>query len=136
MKSRLLFITILIFNISCTSHTIANKNYNEFQFSKIKSDYLLTDSNNYGCKKIDNSVIMHVLKTGTVVTDREVHDHFSTTGCSIRGSMVLDGAETDFTFDYGGIIYFSSGMILGCSKECCGGSYLYCSWDGQNLKGL
>ena len=136
MKVHWIFIFGVLFAVSCSTYTISNKNHSDMKFSLIQSDYRLTDLNNYGCEKIDSSVIKHILQTGTLITEREVHDYYSTTGCSIKGSIVVNGSDTGFTFDYGGVLYFKNGMILGCGRKCCSNNYFYCSWDAQNLKGL
>lgn len=116
--------------VSCAGQTaIKNKYHNKLTFSAIKSNFELTDSNKYGCERIDASVIKHVLETGTLISRREVHDHYSTTGCSVKGSMLVNGRETDFTFEYGGIIYFKNDMILGCGQNCCSDKFAYCSWE-------
>ena len=136
MRGQCILIIVVLFAISCSTYIVTNKNHGAIKFSKIKSDYQLTDLNNYGCEKINSSVIEHILHTGTIVTEKELHDYYSTTGCSVKGNMLLNGSSTDFTFDYGGIMHFSNGMILGCGENCCSENYPYCSFDAHNLKGF
>ncbi len=134
MKGKWVFVVTMFLNVSCSTYTVANKNHENVNFSKIKSDYRLTDLNSYGCEKINSSEIEHILQAGILVTEKEIHDYYSTTGCSIKGSVLLNGNSTNFTFDYGGIMYFSNGVILGCGENCCSESYPYCSFDAHNLK--
>ncbi|MCP4120089.1 MAG: hypothetical protein GY737_32780 [Desulfobacteraceae bacterium] len=136
MKIYWFLIILLIFNVSCAVHTIKNKNHNNLEFSNIVSNFQLTDLHGYNCDMINVDVLKHILKTGEIVDLRELHDHYSTTGCSVKGSIVVNGSKEGFTFDYGGIIYFSSGMILGCGEECCTGDFYNCSWDKDDLKGI
>lgn len=137
MRRRWLIIIFVIPVItSCSAKFITNKSHENIKFSNIDSAYRLTDLNGYGCEKIDASVIEHILRTGTLATEREVHDYYSTTGCSIRGSVFENGLKTDFTFDYGGIMYIDNGQILVCGKSCCNKNYSYCSYDPKSLKGV
>ncbi len=136
MRGQWVFVIVVFLTVSCSTYTVTNKNHESVSFSKIKSDYRLTDLNNYGCEKINSSVIKHILHTGTRVTEKEVHDYYSTTGCSVKGSVLLNGSNADFTFDYGGIMYFSNGIMLGCGENCCSENYPYCSFDMHNLKGF
>lgn len=130
-----IFITSILISISCSTHRIFNKDYPKLVFSEIKTDYSLTDLNSYGCMEIDLSILLHIIQNGTLITEKEVHDHYSTTGCTINGSIKINGKESEFVYDYGGIIYFSDGKILGCGKNCCMENYPYCSWDINDLKG-
>ena len=129
-------ITLILISISCSSHRILNNNYPELVISDVKTDYSLTDQNSYGCKKIDLSVIKHIIQNGTLISEKEVHDRYSTTGCTIKGIIKINGKECKFVYDYGGILYFSDGIILGCGKNCCMENYPYCSWDENDLKGF
>jgi len=135
MRRKWILVIMALLNISCASHIISENNEST-KYSKIKSDYKLTDLNNYGCKEINSSVIEHILHTGALVTEKEIHDYYSTTGCSIKGSVLLNGDSIGFSFDYGGIMHFSNGEILGCSENCCTENYPYCSFDVYNLKGV
>jgi hypothetical protein len=105
-------------------------------FSELKTDYTLIDLNNYGCQPIDSTVLNYILENGTFVTGKELHDHYSTTGCTIKGSVKINNESNKFVYDYGGIIFFSSGKILGCGEGCCRENYPNCSWDKDNLKGF
>lgn len=117
---------------SCAGQTsIKNKIHNKLTFSEIETNFELTDLNKYGCEKIDATVIKHVLETGTLISRREMHDHYSTTGCSVKGSMLVNGVKTDFVFEYGGIIYFKNETILGCAQNCCTDKFAYCSWESS-----
>lgn len=136
MKGQWFLIVGISFAAACSSHGLTNENHKSFKYAKLKSDYQITDLNHYGCEKIDASIIMHILQTGILITEKEVHDHYSTTGCSIEGSISINGCDTEFVFDYGGILYLGNGMIMGCAEKCCGKGYPYCSWDSDNLKGL
>jgi len=80
-------------------------------------------------------VIYHVLETGVESTARDIHDYYSTTGCSVTGVLEENSIRADFSFDYGGILHLSTGRILGCGKLCCQNSYTYCSWDENGLRG-
>ena len=109
MKALWLLIVGILPVISCANQTtVVNKINNKLTFAEIRTNFELTDENKYGCEKIDTATIKHILRTGTLVTQREVHDYYSTTGCSIKGSMLINGKETDFTLEYGGIIYFKN----------------------------
>jgi hypothetical protein len=129
-------ILVVLLLISCSTNLINNKIHENIGFSNINSDYHLTDLNNYGCDKVDSSAIIHILQTGTLISEREVHDYYSTTGCNIKGNIFINGLKTNFTFEYGGIIYFSNGMVLGCGKDCCTENFPYCSYDAEDLKGV
>ena len=118
-----------------TSHII-NKNSSKLVFADLETDYSLTDLNNCGCEKIDLPVLQHILKNGTLIAGKEVSDQYSTTGCTIKGSVMINGKTNQFTYDYGGLIYFSDGRILGCGESCCKESYPYCSWNKEDLKGF
>ena len=134
--SIIILITSILISISCSTHRILNKDYPKLVFSDLKTDYSLTDLNSYGCMKIDSSILMHIIQNGTLITEKEVHDRYSTTGCTINGSIKINAKENEFVYDYGGIIYFSDGKILGCGKNCCTENYPYCSWDENDLKGF
>lgn len=135
-RARIITISAILSLTSCSSDIINNNTHKNIEFSNIKSDYHPADLNNYGCSKIDSSAIMHILQTGTLISKREVHDHHSTTGCSISGNVFVNGIKTNFTFEYGGIMYFDNGTILGCNEICCSDEFSYCSYDAQDLKGV
>lgn len=130
MKSLLLLVVGVLHLAACTGQSVVtNINHRDLAFTEIRSNFEFTDMNKYGCEKINASVIRHVLETGTLITSRDVHDYYSTTGCSIKGSMVVNGNETDFTFEYGGVLYFKNEMILGCGQGCCTNGFPHCSWE-------
>lgn len=120
---------------SCDLSSIVNDHQNNLSFSDIHSNYTVTDTNKYGCKTINKSIIEHVLKTGVVVTQRDIHDFYDTTGCSINGNIKLNDITTEFTFEYGGIIYLNNSTIIGCTEECCKNKFKYCTWDKHGLSG-
>jgi len=119
----------LLFLFSCDSEEIKNKNHKNLTFKNIKSTYKLTDLNNYKCETIDESVIKHVLITGVIASDRDIHDHYSTVGCSISGTLDNNGQNTTFSFDYGGILKLGTGQTIACGKMCCANNFKYCTWD-------
>lgn len=119
----------LLFLISCGSGEIKNKNHKNLSFNNIKSTYKITDLNNYKCETIDESVIRHVLTTGVIVAGREIHDYYSTVGCSISGTLDNNGKNTIFSFDYGGILKLGNGQIIACGRTCCENNFKYCTWD-------
>ena len=134
--TKITIIFIIAISVSCSTFSILNEKYPGVVFSKLKSDFSLTDLNNYGCTKIDISVLKHILQNGTWVTEKEIHDYYSTTGCTINGSIRINDKKSEFIYDYGGIIYFSDGTILGCGENCCRDNYPNCSYDKRNLKGF
>ena len=121
---------------SCSSHTVPNNTDRGIVFTDIKSDYTLNDMNNYGCKPIGLPVLEHIFKNGTFVTEKDLHDQYSTTGCTIKGRVKINNRTNEFIYDYGGIVYLSNGKILGCAQGCCREDYPNCSWDKKNLKGF
>lgn len=135
----LVTVTILLSSIitiiSCATLVVSNERDRATTFSNIDSDYIVTDTNNYGCKTIDLSVLKHILKTGIFVTEKELHDNYSTTGCTIKGRLDMGDKTVNFIYDYGGIVFFDNGRILACGKDCCQENYPNCSWDKENLKG-
>jgi hypothetical protein len=138
MKS-ILFGAIMILLVaicaSCSRYGISNRMYPEMVFSNIKSDYAITDLNTYGCTKIDRIVLQRILQYGTWITEKEVHDDYSTTGCTIKGSVAINNKEREFVYDYGGILYFADGKILGCGEACCREDYPNCSYGKRYLIG-
>jgi hypothetical protein len=135
---RLRSLMVVTFSISfgaCVSDIVHNKSDDKLEYSNLESDYRLTDLNNYGCEKVDRSSLLHILETGQVVSDREIHDHYSITGCTISGRLSVNGVPAQFTFDYGGIFTFSDGTKLGCGKDCCKDGFTFCSYDEEDLKG-
>lgn len=119
--------------ISCSSSVITNKNHVGLLFSEFNSDSVLTDENGYGCGEIRLTDFSYLLRNSKIVTETDIHDYYSTVGCSITGSVLKRGERVEFVFDYGGIFYFSDGVIMACGKSCCHDSYEYCSWDIKTL---
>jgi hypothetical protein len=128
----LLFILALL--SACNNKLITTTSSDDFKYSNIQSDYIVTDANHYSCEKIDESTLIHILKTGIPVTPREIHDNFDTTGCSIKGELSKNGEKVSFSFDYGGIFYFSDQTFLGCGKKCCENNFIYCTYSENGLK--
>lgn len=130
----LIFFLIAIF-ASCSGYGISNSKYPGMVFSNIRSDYSIADLNQYGCTKIDRAVLRRILQYGTRITEKEVHDDYSTTGCTIKGSVAINNKEKEFVYDYGGILYFDDGKILGCGAACCREDYPNCSYGKTFLIG-
>ena len=120
---------------SCASDAVRNRFDHELRFSAIHSDFQVTDANGYGCGRMDRAALVHVLETGLWISDRELHDHYSTTGCRVTGGISVNSVATEFTFDYGGILRLSNGKVLGCGEACCTEGFDFCSWDRDELKG-
>ncbi len=119
---------------ACDSVNVVNKNDQKLVFTAIKSDYKVTDRNNYGCEKIDETIVKHTLQKGVEVTDRDIHDYFSTSGCTVEGSLIINDTKKSFSFDYGGYIYIGDELIIGCAKKCCENNFKYCTWESNGLK--
>ena len=119
----------LLFLISCDSAEIKNKNHKNLVFNNIKSTFKITDLNNYKCETIDQSVIKHVLINGVIASDRDIHDYYSTVGCSISGTLDVNSTSTTFNFDYGGILKLGNGQTIACGKTCCENNFKYCTWE-------
>ena len=98
-------------------------------FSNIKSTFKITDLNNYKCEPIDQSIIKHVLTNGIIASDRDIHDYYSTVGCSINGTLDVNNTNTTFSFDYGGILKLGTGQTIACGKTCCENNFKYCTWN-------
>lgn len=128
------FLIFLVALTACNNKFVTNNQHNGVKFSSIQSDYIVTDTNNYGCEKIDDQVLKHILTTGTSITAREMHDHYDTTGCSIKGQITKNERLVSFTFDYGGIFYFSDETLLGCGRKCCENNFIYCTYSKNGLK--
>ena len=115
--------------MSCSSVSVTNRNDKSLKFSGISSDFVVEDQNNYGCEKISEAVLNHIFETGVKVNQSEINDNYSTTGCSIKGVVFIDGIKKKFTYEYGGLVYFNDGPILGCGEGCCSENYPHCSYD-------
>ena len=129
-----LIIQLSFFITACGTVEIVNAKNSKLMFSSIESNYVITDRNNYQCEKIDENVIQHILSKGVEVTGRDIHDHYSTSGCTIEGSLKVNNKKKSFSFDYGGYISIGNNMIVGCAKECCKNDFKYCTWEPNGLK--
>lgn len=129
MKSRTITFIIALLVVACTSGIIVNSIDSSLSFDDIRSDFTVKDTNSYGCEKINMGDLKHVLEYGVLSTERDIHDYYSTVGCSVGGSLLMNGERQTFTFDYGGIFRFSNGTILSCGKRCCENNFKYCTWD-------
>ena len=115
MRAIILLLSVLVLP-SCSSE-------------QIKSTYKVTDLNNYKCEAINQSVIQHVLTNGVIASNRDIHDYYSTVGCSVSGTLNHNGKNTTFDFDYGGILNLGTGQTIACGKKCCENNFKYCTWD-------
>ena len=102
-------------------------------FSEIKTQYV-TSFLPAATLEPGMVTISHVLKTGTIVTQTELHDYYDTTGCSMKGSVIMNTSSAEFSFEYGVIIYFNNGTQPGCAELCCKDNFEYCTWDIFGLK--
>lgn len=123
---------IAIISTSCSKSTTENNS--GLTFSEINSSFVVTDRNNYNCEKIDENVIKHVLLKGVLVNNRDIHDHYSTVGCTVDGTVVVNKVKEKFVFDYGGYIKIGDNTIIGCAKECCKNNFKFCTWEPSGLK--
>jgi len=121
--------------VSCISGRIENQYTKGLVFSNLKSDFVIENINSLNCETINASVIEHVLTTGVIATSREIHDYYSYVGCSVKGTVEVNGANTGFKFDYGGILYLKNGQTIACGEKCCVKGFQYCTWDKDGLKG-
>jgi hypothetical protein len=128
-------ILVMLTIASCNKNDVRSETVADLVFSNIESDYKLTDVNHYDCTEINSTVISHILKYGTFVSEPELHDFYSTTGCTVQGRLKVNGELLEFTYDYGGIMYFNNGKTIACGEGCCRDDYPYCSWDKENLNG-
>lgn len=128
-----LLLVLIAFSLimSCSKNTITNASDHTLVFSDIKSDYVITDINKYGCEKIDKHVIDHILQTGIKISPLDEHDYYSTTGCEISGTLRLSGELYNFKMDYGGILWIGENLVIGCAEECCKQDFEYCTWDKE-----
>lgn len=119
----------LVLLAACSARSVTNVQHLKSNFSDINSDYEVTDTNNYGCEEIDHEILKHILTTGISITARELHDHYDTTGCSIKGLLTKNYQTASFTFDYGGVFYFSDETLFGCGEKCCEDNFNYCTYS-------
>lgn len=133
MKLLCISLVLSFLTFGCSTQKVINKNHNELIFSEIKSNLFLTDINDYGCGQIGLSDLSFLLENSTIVSDSVIHDQYSIVGCSINGTALKNKKKVEFTFDYGGIFYFSDGVVMACGELCCNDSYEFCSWDPKSL---
>lgn len=133
MLKIILFAQFSFFVSVCGAGELVNKN-TKTVFSGIESNNVVTDRSNYQCGKINKKVIQHVLSTGVEVTGRDIHDYYSTSGCTVEGKLKVNNVSKKFSFDYGGYIYIGNDMIIACGKECCKNDFEYCTWEPDGLK--
>lgn len=122
------------FVTACGAVEITSNKKSKLVFSDIESNYVVTDRNNYQCEKIDIKIIQRVLSKGVEVTGRDIHDLYSTSGCTVEGSLKVNNKKETFSFDYGGYIHIGNNMIIGCARECCKNNFKYCTWESNGLK--
>lgn len=118
---------------SCTENTIENQNIKGMVLSNIKSNYVIENARRMPCDNIDRTILEHVLKTGVMATDRDIHDDYSTVGCSIKGTLDINGQSKAFVFDYGGFFYLGNNQNIACGKQCCANNFIYCTWSEIGL---
>ncbi|MFP8967534.1 hypothetical protein ACKC9G_13200 [Pokkaliibacter sp. CJK22405] len=68
-------------------------------FTKLHSDFAVTSRYGYECPVISQQVLEHILAKGRQVTQQELHDYFSYSGCAIEGSADVNGQPLTFSFD-------------------------------------
>ena len=129
MKLLWISLVLSLFTLGCSTENIINKNHKELIFSEIESNLFLSDINDYGCSQIELSDLSFLLGNSTVVSDSIIHDQYSIVGCSVNGTALKNKKKVEFTFDYGGIFYFSDGVVMACGDFCCHHTYEFCSWD-------
>jgi len=102
-------------------------------FSQLEIEPHVQDINHYGCEAEapDKADIAHVLETGVPVTEADLHDRWSTTGCSVRGRVLKQGALEGFEFDFSGIVRFSDGSLLACGPACCADNFVFCGYTPE-----
>jgi hypothetical protein len=120
--------------LACSSNKVTNTHNPELVFSNIQSDFIVEDINNYDCSRIDITTLNYIFSTASPVSQRDVHDNFSTVGCSIKGQLTSENENIGFIFDYGGIIYLDDGKIMACGEGCCQNNFKYCSWEKQKTQ--
>lgn len=110
-----------------------NIHNSELEFSNIQSDFAVQDINNYDCEQIDIATLNHIFSTGRITTHRNIHDNHSIVGCSVDGQVMINKDIQEFSFDYGGTMYFKNGEVMACGKDCCHDDFKYCTWE-KDLK--
>jgi len=129
MRSFIAIVLSTSFILACSSNKIINIHDTELVFTNIQSDYIIKDVNNYDCDDIDIATLKYFLTTSKPVSQIELHDEFSTVGCSIKGRVTIENKSIGFKFDYGGILYLNNGEIMACGEDCCQNNFKYCTWN-------
>ncbi len=125
------FVLLVTVATGCAaSGTVTNQSNPSLQFSRIESDFKVSNKNGYDCPTLTPDVLQHILARGKEVDQTELHDYFSYSGCSVTGSMLLNRQQVTFSFDYAGLFRLSNGLLIACTTDCCGDpDYPYCGWD-------
>ncbi|WP_133251371.1 hypothetical protein [Pokkaliibacter plantistimulans] len=132
MKFTLFYLSLLSVTLTACSNqppTASSPPSFDDQYTELKSDFKVSDARHYGCDQIDQQVLQHVLDSGVSVTQQDVDEQFTTTGCTIHGSLRRNGQPLGFSFDYGGVLQLSDGSLLACGDGCCNDAFDYCSWN-------
>lgn len=131
MKLKFCFLAISILAMaSCSAKEIKNTNDPGFVVSDLKVTGQMENLNRYPCTKPTKADLKKILETGNWVSNEQLHDHYSFTGCSIDGTVNLNGRTTPFKFDFGGIFEFPGlHKTLACGESCCKASFEFCSFD-------
>jgi len=101
----------------CASRPTITNDFSGQAFAALQSDFRVTDLNHYGCEPIDASDLKHILETGVAVSARDLHDYYSITGCSISGTVTIDGTPTDSSST---MAEFSTSRMGGCWRAASG----------------
>lgn len=131
MKLFFLFLTSVYTLTACTGNNVTNIHNKDLEFFNIQTDFKVQDVNNYDCEKIDIATLNHIFSTAKITTHRDIHDSYSIVGCSINGKVMINKNIQEFSFDYGGTIYFKSGEVMACGKYCCRDGFKYCTWEKE-----
>ena len=115
--------------LACSSNKVVNIHDPELEFTDIQSKFIVKDINNYDCDDIDIATLNYIFTTSSPISQMDLHDYFSTVGCSIKGQVTTKGESIGFKFDYGGIIYLDNGEVMACGEDCCQNDFKYCTWD-------
>lgn len=130
MKAYCFLVCVLVLS-ACSSGEVVNSHNSEVVFSNIETDFIVEDINGYGCDEITSAVLNYVFENGNYSTQMDVHDNYSTVGCSIKGKLLTNNQVVEFTFDYGGIVNFDNGKIFVCGENCCQNNFQFCTWDRE-----
>ncbi|WP_417356482.1 hypothetical protein [Gallaecimonas pentaromativorans] len=119
---RYLFTLALLVMCECRANDVG-------RFGSIGADLVVSDLNHYQCTAPNLADIRRVLDKGQWVDPQNLHNHYASTGCSVKGQVMQGGQIRSFTFDFGGIVYFDDGEVLACGKGCCNDHFAFCSFD-------